>query len=168
MDLTQQRALEVRMLSGMIMKCVGYALEKRLSDKGIAISRLQFGILHLISHENYTISELSKKMMLDPSTLVPSVDALEEKGLVKRERDPNDRRRYPLLLTDAGQTIVGDLHVISPDDPLLLALAQIGETDSEHLRTLLRKVIEQMPDGETMLEEMESRIKPTNPQTFHL
>jgi DNA-binding MarR family transcriptional regulator len=34
--------------------------------------------------------------MLDPSTLVPAVDALERKGLAMRGQDPNDRRRNPL------------------------------------------------------------------------
>jgi DNA-binding MarR family transcriptional regulator len=47
--------------------------------------------------------ELSEALRLDPGDLVAVIDALEEQGCVVRERDPQDRRRYSLQVTDAGR-----------------------------------------------------------------
>jgi DNA-binding MarR family transcriptional regulator len=47
--------------------------------------------------------ELSEALRLDPGDLVAVIDALEELGHVVRERDPQDRRRYSLQVTDAGR-----------------------------------------------------------------
>jgi DNA-binding MarR family transcriptional regulator len=161
MEIDKKTTLEIRILTTIILKTSTQALEKRLAEKDTFISRLQFGLLHLVSHQNYTISELSRKMMLDPSTLVPAVDALEQKGLLRRERDRQDRRRYPLYLTEAGESLLGEMHIINDDDPLLIALQTLGEADSEQLRILLRKVVESLPEGEHMLCEMEDRLKAT-------
>jgi DNA-binding MarR family transcriptional regulator len=39
---------------------------------------------------------------LDASDVVSIVDAMEDAGLVERRRDPDDRRRYAVTLTDSG------------------------------------------------------------------
>src|SRR5690349_13332653 len=84
-------------------------LEDRLRTMNIGISGLQFGILRTLSGNNFTLSELSKKFMLDPSTLVPVVDALERKGYIVRGKDLNDRRRIPLSVTEEGIAILNNL-----------------------------------------------------------
>jgi DNA-binding MarR family transcriptional regulator len=47
--------------------------------------------------------EVSELLRFDPGDLVGVIDALEELAYVVRERDPTDRRRYSLQLTDAGR-----------------------------------------------------------------
>jgi DNA-binding MarR family transcriptional regulator len=47
--------------------------------------------------------EVSELLRFDPGDLVGVIDALEELDYVTRERDPRDRRRYSLQLTDAGR-----------------------------------------------------------------
>ena len=49
----------------------------------------------MINLEPLTSSELSRKFQVDPSTLVPTVNGLEKRGLIYRTRDTNDRRRQP-------------------------------------------------------------------------
>jgi DNA-binding MarR family transcriptional regulator len=47
--------------------------------------------------------ELSDAMGLDPSDVVGLIDILERAGLVARERDATDRRRYAIVLTPLGR-----------------------------------------------------------------
>lgn len=51
--------------------------------------------------------QLADRMMLSPATLTPVLDALEEAGEVRRDRDPQDRRVVRLYLTDLGRLRLG-------------------------------------------------------------
>jgi DNA-binding MarR family transcriptional regulator len=54
----------------------------------------------------HTLSLLSKNIHLSTSTLVGIVDRLEEKGLVKRTRDTEDRRAVFIDITGKGREFV--------------------------------------------------------------
>ncbi|MFF2075971.1 MarR family winged helix-turn-helix transcriptional regulator [Kitasatospora sp. NPDC058162] len=47
--------------------------------------------------------ELGEVLGIDKSTLVRIVDDLERRGLLRRERTPNDRRAYGILITAEGE-----------------------------------------------------------------
>ena len=84
--------------------CIG----RKVSGLPIKISKLQYGIIHviyLIGSEGMTITEISKVMDVEPPTLVKAIDDLEKKKLVLKTRDVNDRRRMPILPTEAGKRI---------------------------------------------------------------
>jgi DNA-binding MarR family transcriptional regulator len=42
-------------------------------------------------------------LALDPSRLVALLDSLEERALIVRQRDPQDRRRHAVSITAAGK-----------------------------------------------------------------
>ncbi len=52
-----------------------------------------------------SIASIGQQLGLTPSTMTGIVDRLEDLGLVRRERDPNDRRATVLHLTRKGQTV---------------------------------------------------------------
>lgn len=54
----------------------------------------------------HTLSRLSRNVHLSASTLVGIVDRLEEKGLVKRTRDTEDRRAIFIGITNKGRKFV--------------------------------------------------------------
>ena len=63
------------------------------------------GALHVISrHQPVSQREISDHLGLDASDVVGVLDVLEAAGMVQRQRDPNDRRRHAVVLTDAGET----------------------------------------------------------------
>lgn len=148
---------EMRILVGLIAKISHDHMAQRLSDR--SLSRLQYGTLRVLDFEgSLTLSELSKKFIVDPSTLVPVVDALERKGLVIRERDPEDRRRFPVVLTDSGREIIRQVEVVMDDDPLSNGLMALGTDKMQTLLGLLRELLLTLPDGEHMLSVAQSRI----------
>jgi len=53
--------------------------------------------------------ELSKRVGMAATTAVPALDRLEKRGLVKRTRDPHDRRKYFVSLTDEGRRLIDEL-----------------------------------------------------------
>ena len=67
---------------------------------------------------------LSERLGVDRTTMVALVDALERGGLVKRQRDPADRRGQQVRLTAKGQRV------------LLRAQAVIDKVEQEFLAGL--------------------------------
>lgn len=152
-------AMEVRILTAIVTKKALRALERRLDLASIGVSGLQYGIMHALSAHEQTISELSHKFMLDPSTLVPAVDALERKGFAKRGTDPNDRRRAPISLTERGAELATCVPMVDEDDPLVHSLHRMGDVQCEQLLALLRELVRNMPEGEDILQRVSTRIR---------
>jgi DNA-binding MarR family transcriptional regulator len=86
---------------------------KALQDYSQDISN-QFGITGpqlwalktIFQHGDLSLSELSKRMYLHPSTMTGVVDRLEKKGFVVRKRDEGDRRVIQLQLTPQGTHLI--------------------------------------------------------------
>lgn len=152
-------AIELRMLLAMLSKSAHQALEQRLSRMDPPMSRLQYSILRALDFGGeQTLSDLSRGLVLDPSTLVPAVDKLEKLGLVQRARDPQDRRRVPLLLTKQGQCFIGQLDALRGDDPLLHSLGQMQPEQAAQLVALLRELVEHLPEGAAILASIGQRL----------
>lgn len=149
---------EVHILTAIIMKAGRQSMEQHLAQHGTPLTTLQYAILRLLCADAFTLSELSRKMVLDPSTLVPALDALERKGFIRRERDPADRRRFPLHLTDDGKILLEQLQVAQQEDLIHQALLRLSEGDAVLLCSLLRRVVRELPDGEANLREIDERI----------
>ncbi|MDN7177421.1 MarR family transcriptional regulator [Caballeronia sp. SEWSISQ10-4 2] len=89
--------------------------------------------------------ELSKRVGIASTTAVPALDSMEKRGLLKRTRDPKDRRKYYVSLTDDGKRLVdkmmpeiirmisGSFDGVDPDEMLIFwkVLHQIAQNLSE-------------------------------------
>jgi MarR family 2-MHQ and catechol resistance regulon transcriptional repressor len=63
----------------------------------------QFAVLEALYHLGpMTQGEVSRKVLKSGSNMTTVIDNLERDGLVRRERDANDRRVIHVHLTDAG------------------------------------------------------------------
>jgi DNA-binding MarR family transcriptional regulator len=65
----------------------------------------QFGILITlvgVPQMRLRMGELGARRLVSPSKISRAVDELEERGLIKRSTDPDDRRSYFAALTRAG------------------------------------------------------------------
>jgi MarR family transcriptional regulator for hemolysin len=61
------------------------------------------------SDERRTQLELARAVGIEGPTLTRHLDGLEEAGLVRRQRDPGDRRAVRVELTDAGEELFQQL-----------------------------------------------------------
>jgi len=151
-------SVEIRILASILARIAGRSIEERFSEHNVDISGMQYGILRTLAHQSFTLSELSRRFVVDPSTMVPIIDTLERKGLVTRGKDPADRRRIPLSLTESGTALIQNMPFVHEDDMLFKILDGMGEEKCRQLLSLLRDVVRDMPEGEAMVQSISSRL----------
>lgn len=152
--------IEVRLLAWIMSREAARSLDEAFGAFKVDVTGLQYGILRMLREESATLSELSRKFMLDPSTLVPVIDDLVKKGYVKRQRDPNDRRRMPLIVTDKGLSLIARVpEQHTGIDRFGETVLQLGEEKSTRLRELMREFVGLLPDGDAMLQHVQARCE---------
>jgi DNA-binding MarR family transcriptional regulator len=77
------------------------AVGEHLSELGLG--NRPFFVLAGIAHQApISQQDLSRALSIDPTTMVALVDELEQGGFVQRTRNPRDRRRYDVTMTESG------------------------------------------------------------------
>ncbi|MER7559830.1 MarR family transcriptional regulator [Nocardioides sp. NPDC126508] len=71
-------------------------------------------MLALWEEEPLRVSELSRKVQLDPGTLSPLLKRLEAQDYVRRERNKLDERSLAVVLTERGRALRDDAEKIPP------------------------------------------------------
>jgi DNA-binding MarR family transcriptional regulator len=128
-----------------LLKRLGFAAKERAME-----AYEETGGLHPYHHAILLVLEegsretqgaIADALGYDRGQLVGLLDELEEHGLVERRRDPNDRRRHLVTLTQEGTRTLGRLRALSRqlDDEFLAPL-----TDDERatLHALLLRLAE--------------------------
>ena len=75
-------------------------LEKDCEEVGLTLS--QYRLLSMIDASPQRAGRLAERAAVSPPAVTAALDALEERGLVARRRDPEDRRAVALRLTRDG------------------------------------------------------------------
>jgi DNA-binding MarR family transcriptional regulator len=76
---------------------------------------------------------------MHPSGLVAIIDELEERGLVKRQDSPDDRRTYGLHLTDKGRGALRDIGRVGQEHNESLCAA-LSRSEREQLTGFLERI----------------------------
>jgi DNA-binding MarR family transcriptional regulator len=84
-------------------------IRDELKAAGVKITLEQAGILFLLEAENgQAMSQLSRLLLLDNSTITGLIDRLEKSGFVLRKANPKDRRIFLIHITQLGIKEVND------------------------------------------------------------
>jgi DNA-binding MarR family transcriptional regulator len=83
---------------------------------------------------------LSRQVAIEDATMVRTLDRMKRDGLVRRERDPHDRRRIKVFLMEKGWGL-RDTLVPQAIAGNRLATQQLSEDEQRRLLSLLRRVI---------------------------
>lgn len=83
--------------------------------------------------------QLSQLLGIDPRNTVPVIDQLQSRGLLARNPDPTDRRRYAVTLTAAGKALLTELRHAAEDAEERL-LTPLTTAERRTLHALLTKL----------------------------
>jgi DNA-binding MarR family transcriptional regulator len=117
------------------------ALEETLGEHGLTWGEWKvLGSLILGEGECSSPGELSTELELSTGAMTNRLDRLEQDGLIRRVRDPDDRRGVKIELTDAGRRAWTDSTSAQARKEALVAGALTKKEQSE-LNALLRKLM---------------------------
>jgi len=124
-----------RLLVELVMETRGEWRRKVTQATGLPFSRVR--ALWRLERGPLTLAELAQEMGADAPATTVLVDALEERGLVKRAPHPTDRRAKQVSLTAAGRRMVDVVEKIG--DPPPAALERLPDVELRRLRATLEK-----------------------------
>jgi DNA-binding MarR family transcriptional regulator len=118
------------------------AIKKRSTEELMGIKLRQLMLLSYLRYGAPALQQqLCEALWLDANNCVLLLNELEDMGYVERRRDPTDRRRHVVDLTDEGRVALerAERAQESIGDELLAALS---EEDQATLRSLLGRALE--------------------------
>jgi DNA-binding MarR family transcriptional regulator len=154
--------IESRILLNWIVKLMIRDVDEYLRAQAVPIGSAQFSVLRVLRHGTQNLSELGRFLLLSPATLVPVIDALVKHGYVRRERDPNDRRRVQLSLTAEGDRLVQQLTCKPYQDSYHRAWQALRPDQRASLLKTLRHIIAAMSESPSEVEARLAEIMQTH------
>ncbi len=133
LKLDNQLCFSVYALSRLITKTYQPLLE------GLGVTYPQYLVLLLLwEHDELSVKQLGKKLLLDSGTLTPLLKRMEQRQWLSRRRDARDERSVVVALQPAGRALQQQAHEI----PVQLAeKMQLTAPEIAALRTQLRQLI---------------------------
>jgi len=101
----QARALNTYVKLMRATESVTARAHRHLSSIGLSFS--QFGVLEALYHLGpMSQSEIGQKILRSSGNITMAIDNLEKRQLVRRERNPADRRYLIIHLTEKGKKLI--------------------------------------------------------------
>ncbi|MEM0279810.1 MarR family transcriptional regulator [Metallosphaera sp.] len=124
-------------------------LNNRLESHGF--SYVDFLILMQVKDSPKSMVYLAKEVLMTQAGITAAIDRLEEKGLVKRERDKEDRRIINVQITERG--VKATEEAIQVFNELAVDLVKdLSDEDKAKLIELLDKLLEKLMKGKINVE----------------
>jgi DNA-binding MarR family transcriptional regulator len=96
-------------------------------------------------HDGLRLSELAGHLRIAPRSVTEVVDGLEQRGLVVRTPDREDRRAVRLTITDAGLAVNAAVQEARSAEAERLFLV-LDPADRDHLRRILTTLLAELPE----------------------
>lgn len=145
-DVTELSASNDTLSFGYLARYAHRAFVKALADElePHGLLTAQWSVLRVLwDIEGLTQVELAERMRVEKASLTDVLDAMERRGLIKRTRNENDRRKLNISLTAQARKLKSEL---LPHALKINRKATRGMSDEEagELRRLLAKMIQNL------------------------
>ena len=134
-------ARELLGIMPLVMRTIGRAMRQHPAECGALLPQ-QYRLLGAIGRRPRTLGEIARMQGVTPATATTLVTTLEGRGWVRRESDPDDRRRVIVSLTAEGE------------DKLDESQKVVEAAMSEHLATLSAEDLECLLEGLAVLSQL--------------
>ena len=115
------------------------ALQGRFAQHGVAVGQWPL-LLHLWDEDGLTQKELSRRVHIEEPTTTRTLDRMERDGLVRRARNPRNRRQVNVNLTERGQALRDEL-VPYALEVHAVATSGLSDQDKAKINSLLGYMI---------------------------
>jgi DNA-binding MarR family transcriptional regulator len=118
------------------------------------IDQVEFYLLLLMRfREDMRMKDVAELLSLNSSTLTQIAQRCEKKGLLRREKNENDRRETILKFTAKGRKLIDN--IVSHRQALFFPVwEKVSEEDIRGFLNVLRTVVETLEDRVTYLEHL--------------
>ncbi|MET9352846.1 MarR family transcriptional regulator [Streptomyces sp. NPDC006617] len=123
-----------------LLKRTELVVRARLEEvlKPAGVTALQYTALTVLErHDGISAAQLARDSFVTAQSMADMVRALENRGLVRREPNPSNRREKVILLADAGRRLLADYA-----EPARLLerrmVAELGPADVRRFRDALK------------------------------
>lgn len=136
--------LEAKLLTGLAKISLAFRAEEQKQSFEVRLSPTQAKALLLVEDGIQSPSEISKRIGVSRASLSDSLTALQDKGLLKKRRSPEDSRATILELTAKGRRRSDGL----ADWPTALqeSLDDLNTEEKQMLLRVLSKIIANLQD----------------------
>lgn len=124
------------------LAAIGFAVGKRFRRilAPLELEPREFALLRAVgAAEGQSQQAIGERLQIPPSRMVAFVDALEERSLLERRHNPQDRRTRELHLTDDGRDLLGRAFALAAGLELDLC-AELSDSERDQLLELLQRV----------------------------
>ena len=138
--------------AGFLLSRVGTAVQAGFKEllAGWRLRPQQYAILSMLrAAGGASQQQLCQALGIDSGNMVELVDGLEALGYAQRQRDPRDRRRYRLALTEAGgRDLTAMTGAVAEYNAQFLRPLEPAEREA--LTSALTKLYAETPEGQRM------------------
>ncbi len=121
-----------------IEKISNAKVNKTQLEDGQVFYRGESHILKIIADEpSIFTSEIARRFNVTRAVIHKTINKLEEKGLVKKEEDPADRKRSKLFLTNEGMKISG-LLASHQQDAAAAFFSCVSEMTADEMKAVIK------------------------------
>jgi MarR family 2-MHQ and catechol resistance regulon transcriptional repressor len=137
-DRKQETALKLWVVLARSFNAVSARLGENITQHDLTPT--EFAILEVLYHKGpLLLGEVQRKILVTSGGITYLVDRLVEKGLVKREECPEDRRARYAVLTPAGTALIRRIfpqHAVAIEE----AMSGLSTAEQREAISLLRKL----------------------------
>lgn len=129
-------------------RVVADRLGEAVRRAGVEDMRASFGfVIRALAERGRSLTELAAMLDVSKQAAIKVVDEMEERGFLRRDPHPGDRRQKILTLTDKGRTVRRAALRASQEMERELR-AEVGDADVDAMRRVLLAFLESHGAGE--------------------